>query len=147
MALSFATTLSATIPCAPLLALLASGVTVAGLIANVLAAPLGALAGLVLTLLVVVAARPIAALYHEPSLTGLIIVSSLTYTVSLTVVPLALLERELNLKPAALSEIGAAVLSSIAGIVAASMGAVATATSCLVRISASANPRASRCSR
>ena len=41
LALSFATTLSATIPCAPLLALLASGVTVAGLVANVLAAPLG----------------------------------------------------------------------------------------------------------
>jgi competence protein ComEC len=41
LALSFATTLSATIPCAPLLALLASGVTIAGLVANVLAAPLG----------------------------------------------------------------------------------------------------------
>jgi len=40
-AVSFATTLSATIPCAPLLALLASGVTFAGLVANVLAAPLG----------------------------------------------------------------------------------------------------------
>ncbi|HET7545950.1 MAG TPA: DNA internalization-related competence protein ComEC/Rec2 [Polyangiaceae bacterium] len=38
---SFATTLSATIPCVPLLALLASGVTLAGLVANVLAAPLG----------------------------------------------------------------------------------------------------------
>ena len=41
LATSFATTLSATIPCAPLLALLASGVTLAGLVANVLAAPLG----------------------------------------------------------------------------------------------------------
>lgn len=41
LAASFATTLSATIPCAPLLALLASGVTLAGLVANVLAAPLG----------------------------------------------------------------------------------------------------------
>ncbi|HEY1534211.1 MAG TPA: DNA internalization-related competence protein ComEC/Rec2, partial [Polyangiaceae bacterium] len=41
VAMSFATTLSATIPCAPLLALLASGVTLAGLVANVLAAPLG----------------------------------------------------------------------------------------------------------
>jgi competence protein ComEC len=41
LAVSFATTLSATIPCAPLLALLASGVTLAGLVANVLAAPLG----------------------------------------------------------------------------------------------------------
>ncbi|HEY4104037.1 MAG TPA: ComEC/Rec2 family competence protein, partial [Polyangiaceae bacterium] len=41
LAKSFATTLSATIPCAPLLALLASGVTLAGLVANVLAAPLG----------------------------------------------------------------------------------------------------------
>ena len=41
IAMSFVTTLSATIPCAPLLALLASGVTVAGLVANVLAAPLG----------------------------------------------------------------------------------------------------------
>ncbi len=41
LAKSFATTLSATIPCAPLLALLASGVTLAGLLANVLAAPLG----------------------------------------------------------------------------------------------------------
>jgi competence protein ComEC len=41
LSISFATTLSATIPCAPLLALLASGVTVAGLVANVLAAPLG----------------------------------------------------------------------------------------------------------
>jgi competence protein ComEC len=41
LAASFATTLSATLPCAPLLALLASGVTLAGLIANVLAAPLG----------------------------------------------------------------------------------------------------------
>jgi competence protein ComEC len=41
LAESFATTLSATIPCAPLLALLASGVTLAGLVANVLAAPLG----------------------------------------------------------------------------------------------------------
>ena len=41
LAMSFATTLSATIPCAPLLALLASGVTAAGLVANVLAAPLG----------------------------------------------------------------------------------------------------------
>ncbi|HYP88896.1 MAG TPA: ComEC/Rec2 family competence protein, partial [Polyangiaceae bacterium] len=38
---SLATTLSATIPCLPLLALLASGVTLAGLVANVLAAPLG----------------------------------------------------------------------------------------------------------
>src|SRR5450432_961952 len=41
LSISFATTLSATIPCAPLLALLASGVTLAGLVANVLAAPLG----------------------------------------------------------------------------------------------------------
>jgi competence protein ComEC len=41
LAVSFCTTLSATIPCAPLLALLASGVTPAGLVANVLAAPLG----------------------------------------------------------------------------------------------------------
>ena len=41
IATSFTTTLSATIPCAPLLALLASGVTLAGLVANVLAAPLG----------------------------------------------------------------------------------------------------------
>ena len=41
VAMSFITTLSATIPCAPLLALLASGVTFAGLVANVLAAPLG----------------------------------------------------------------------------------------------------------
>ncbi|MEP7049374.1 MAG: ComEC/Rec2 family competence protein [Pseudomonadota bacterium] len=41
LAVSFATTLSATLPCAPLLALLASGVTLAGLVANVLAAPLG----------------------------------------------------------------------------------------------------------
>jgi competence protein ComEC len=41
LAKSFSTTLSATIPCAPLLALLASGVTLAGLVANVLASPLG----------------------------------------------------------------------------------------------------------
>ncbi len=41
LATSFGTTLSATIPCAPLLALLSSGVTLAGLVANVLAAPLG----------------------------------------------------------------------------------------------------------
>jgi len=41
LAVSFATTLSATIPCAPLLALLASGITLAGLVANVLASPLG----------------------------------------------------------------------------------------------------------
>ncbi|HEY0463010.1 MAG TPA: ComEC/Rec2 family competence protein, partial [Polyangiaceae bacterium] len=41
LALSFGTTLSATIPCAPLLALLASGVTLAGLVANVVASPLG----------------------------------------------------------------------------------------------------------
>ncbi|HYP75993.1 MAG TPA: DNA internalization-related competence protein ComEC/Rec2 [Polyangiaceae bacterium] len=40
-AMSLATTASATIPCAPLLALLASGVTLAGLLANVVAAPLG----------------------------------------------------------------------------------------------------------
>ena len=40
LALSFGTTLSATIPCAPLLALLASGITLAGLVANVLASPL-----------------------------------------------------------------------------------------------------------
>ena len=41
LATSIVTTLSATIPCAPLLALLASGVTLAGLVANVLASPLG----------------------------------------------------------------------------------------------------------
>ena len=41
LAVSFGTTLSATIPCAPLLALLSSGITVAGLVANVLASPLG----------------------------------------------------------------------------------------------------------
>jgi competence protein ComEC len=41
LAMSFATTLSATIPCAPLLALLSSGITLAGLVANVVAAPLG----------------------------------------------------------------------------------------------------------
>lgn len=41
LASSFGTTLSATVPCAPLLALLASGVSLAGLVANVLAAPLG----------------------------------------------------------------------------------------------------------
>jgi competence protein ComEC len=41
LAVSFGTTLSATIPCAPLLALLASGVTPAGLVANVVASPLG----------------------------------------------------------------------------------------------------------
>jgi competence protein ComEC len=41
LAVSFVTTLSATIPCAPLLALLSSGITLAGLVANVLAAPLG----------------------------------------------------------------------------------------------------------
>jgi len=41
LAVSFGTTLSATIPCAPLLALLASGVTLAGLVANVVASPLG----------------------------------------------------------------------------------------------------------
>ena len=48
---SLATTWSATLPCAPLLALLASGVTVAGLIANVLAAPLGEAVALPLCLL------------------------------------------------------------------------------------------------
>lgn len=41
LAVSFATTLSATIPCAPLLALLSSGITLAGLFANVVASPLG----------------------------------------------------------------------------------------------------------
>ena len=41
LAVSFGTTLSATIPCAPLLALLSSGVTLAGLVANVVASPLG----------------------------------------------------------------------------------------------------------
>ena len=41
LAVSFATTLSATIPCAPLLALLSSGITLAGLVANVVASPLG----------------------------------------------------------------------------------------------------------
>ncbi len=41
LAVSFGTTLSATIPCAPLLALMASGITLAGLVANVLASPLG----------------------------------------------------------------------------------------------------------
>jgi competence protein ComEC len=41
LAVSFGSTLSATIPCAPLLALLSSGITLAGLVANVLAAPLG----------------------------------------------------------------------------------------------------------
>jgi competence protein ComEC len=51
LATSFAVTLSATIPCAPLLALLASGVTLAGLIANVLAAPLGETVALPLCLL------------------------------------------------------------------------------------------------
>jgi len=51
LAVSFATTLSATIPCAPLLALLSAGITLAGLIANVLASPLGESVALPLCLL------------------------------------------------------------------------------------------------
>src|SRR5439155_23341530 len=51
LAKSFAVTLSATIPCAPLLALLASGVTLAGLVANVVAAPVGEAVALPLCLL------------------------------------------------------------------------------------------------
>lgn len=55
LALSFGTTLAASVPCAPLLSLLASGVSLAGLGANVLAAPLGETIALPLCLVHVLA--------------------------------------------------------------------------------------------
>ncbi len=86
-----------------------------------------ALVGFALTLVVAGLAWPLSVFYHQPRLVGLFLVASVTYTLALTVVPLAILERELNLRPAAVAEVVAACLGWGVGVIAALLGAGAYA--------------------
>lgn len=88
---------------------------------------LNALLGLVLTGVVAALSFPLAVLFHHRPLTGLFLLSSLTYALALTVVPLSIMERRLQLKPAAISEILGAVLSLAVGLILALAGTGAVA--------------------
>jgi O-antigen/teichoic acid export membrane protein len=65
---------------------------------------LNALTGLFLTLLVAGLARPLAEIYHEPQLEGLLIVSSLDFVLTVGTVQLALLERTFHFRKIAIIE-------------------------------------------
>ena len=78
--------------------------------------------GVVLTLIVVVLRHPLANLFGQPQVATLLAISSLAFTLSFSVVPLAILERQMQFgKVAAIDVIGATVGFSVS-IVCAALG-------------------------
>jgi O-antigen/teichoic acid export membrane protein len=74
---------------------------------------LSAISGVVLTLLLVAAAFPLATLYGEPRLAGLFIVVSLNFSLALGAVHIALLERTFNYRQVAFIESTASILGLV----------------------------------
>src|SRR3569833_31930 len=83
---------------------------------------LNAFTGLVLTAAVFAAAPTIAQFYGRPELVGLTRVLSLAFGLSLAVVPLGVLERELRFKSSAVVEVSACSLAITATLLAALAG-------------------------
>jgi PST family polysaccharide transporter len=83
---------------------------------------LNGLTGLGLTVLTCALAVPLASIYGEPSLVGLLILASLNFTFSCGAVPLALLERTLNFRRLAIIETVCTLIAVAAAPIFAIMG-------------------------
>ena len=83
---------------------------------------LSAFTGLGLTIATCALAFPLASLYGQPALVGLLIVVSLNFTVSCGAVHLALLERSLNFRRIAVIETVCALVATVAAPIAALFG-------------------------
>lgn len=81
---------------------------------------LNALAGVVLALIMLVAAPALAALFHEPAITRIAPLLGLTFALSLSVVQIALLEREYRFRLLAIVEL-AGVVSGLAVTIAGAL--------------------------
>ena len=89
---------------------------------------ISAVSGFLVTGVLIALSVPLADFFHEPALRGLIILASLTFTVSVSTVPAALLERQLRFRSLATLEVAAGglglamtVVSALAGLGAASL--------------------------
>lgn len=80
-------------------------------------------AGVFLTVLLIALADPLAALFGHPQLAGLLRIASVGFTVSLTAVPNALLERRLQFGKIAFVDIGAQTTGFTLSVVCAVLGA------------------------
>jgi PST family polysaccharide transporter len=84
---------------------------------------LNAAAGLLLTLLVVAVARPLAALYGTPELEPLLYIVSSTFALSLGTVQLALLERNFSFARIFATEVTAVAIAQLSAVILAIHGA------------------------
>ena len=84
---------------------------------------LNAVSGLALTLIISACAPLIAALYDEPALVWLVVVSSLSFTLSMGAVHAGLLQRTMRFKDMGTNEVFAAVVGVVVTIAAALLGA------------------------
>jgi O-antigen/teichoic acid export membrane protein len=78
--------------------------------------------GVVLTLLVLALSGPLSAVMHQPQVAGLLALASLAFTLSVTTVPTAMLERRMKFHAVAAIDFGTMVLGLAASISAAALG-------------------------
>jgi PST family polysaccharide transporter len=83
---------------------------------------INATSGVVLTLIVVALRHPLANLFGQPRVATLLAVSSLSFTLSLAVVPLAILERQLQFGKVAAIDVVASIAGFSVSIVCAALG-------------------------
>jgi O-antigen/teichoic acid export membrane protein len=84
---------------------------------------INALAGVSLTVLILALSEPLAALFGHPDLAPLLRIASIAFTISLTAVPNALLERRLQFGKIAFVDIGAQTVGFSLSVVCALLGA------------------------
>ena len=80
------------------------------------------IAGVALTLTIVVLRQPLADLLGQPRVAPLLALASLTFTLSLNVVPYAILERQLQFRKIAAIDIGSATVGLAVSVACASQG-------------------------
>jgi O-antigen/teichoic acid export membrane protein len=80
------------------------------------------ISGLALTLIVVVLRHPLASLFGQPRVANLLALSSLAFTLSLNVVPFAILERQMHFGKVAAIDVVASTVGFSASIVCAALG-------------------------
>ncbi|MEA2293678.1 MAG: hypothetical protein QOE86_1317 [Solirubrobacteraceae bacterium] len=83
---------------------------------------INAVAGVVLTLLVVALSGALAQLFGEPRLGPLLALAGVGYAIAMTVVPIAILERQLRFRAIALIDIGSFTLGTVISIACAAAG-------------------------
>ena len=83
---------------------------------------LNLISGFALTALVIIVAYPVAKLFHQPALAGLMVIASLNFTLSCGIVQTALLERTFNYRRLAIYESSAYIAGAFVGPVFAACG-------------------------